>query len=137
LAGRLLLEGEAVRLLEAHGGGRLEADPEDLIEVLVQSGALQRRAALYRDASGRWRCRRCGTRDRVDVGPCARCGREACASCTECARLGVARACEAVLYAPGPPASGGVPAAGRQVGAPEQAPAPGGAASGAGSEARP
>lgn len=101
LAGRLLLESEVRRLLEERGGGQIDADPTDLLEGLVLHGRVHRRAAVQRDRLRRWRCRRCGTLDRVDVGPCARCGREACAACTECARLGTARACEAIVYSEG------------------------------------
>lgn len=101
LAGRMLLESEVRRLLEERGGGQIEADPIDLLEGLVLSGRVRRRAAVHRDRMHRWRCRRCGTVDRVDIGPCARCGRDACAACTECARLGTARACEAIVYSEG------------------------------------
>lgn len=97
LRGRILLEEEAVRLLEEEGEGRFTAAPPELIEGLASQGRLVRRSALQRDVTGRWRCRRCGARDQVDVGSCTRCGRAQCASCTECAHLGAARACEAVV----------------------------------------
>src|SRR5690606_15700628 len=100
LGGRILLENEAVRLLETYGEGVLSAHPYDLIEGLVVSGRLTRRPAVVRDDAGRWQCLRCGARDRIDVGVCVRCGRDACAACTECARLGAARACEGVVWAP-------------------------------------
>lgn len=100
LSGRILLEEEVVRLMEEEGEGRFTVDVRDLLEALVCRGDVQRRAAVQLDAVGRWRCRRCGAADKVDVGTCVRCGRLACAACTECAHLGVARACEAVVIVP-------------------------------------
>lgn len=102
LAGRSLLESEARRLFAEEAEGEIESDAADLIDVLAAEGRVRRIAAVARDRSERWVCRRCGTRDAVDLGPCSRCGRDLCATCTACATFGSARSCEALIRMPVP-----------------------------------